>query len=91
MVPRPAIVLTLEPIGPSRLLLWTLMVTNAARPGWPGDIAIPDAEGLGLLVPSKIRSTKIAAVETLAATKLGRLDISTWREVRESVRTYLGF
>lgn len=90
MVPRPAVVLTPQGVGPEGLLIWTLMVTNLTRPDWPGDIVVPDAESRGLLIPSKIRTTKIAAVEAAAASKLGRLDEKTWDEVRERVRAYLG-
>jgi len=91
MVPRPAVVLTPSAIGPAGLLIWTLMVTNLERARWPGDIEIPDAEALGLLIPSKIRTTKIAAVQASKATKLGRLDEATWFAVRENVRAHLGF
>lgn len=91
MVPRPAVVVTTGPVGPGGLLIWTVMVTNAGRPPWPGDVVIPDAESLGLLVPSKVRSAKIAAVETAAATMLGRLDRATWIQVAKFVRVNLGF
>lgn len=91
MVPRPAVVVTTEPVGPGGLLIWTVMVTNAERQPWPGDVIIPDAESLGLLIPSRVRSAKIAAVETAAATMLGRLDRGTWIEVAKFVRVKLGF
>ena len=90
MVPRPAIILTPKPVGPGGLLLWAAMVTNAARPPWPDDIAIPDAVSLGLLIPSKIRVAKIFSVEASAATSIARLDDATMTRVAALVRRYLG-
>jgi mRNA-degrading endonuclease toxin of MazEF toxin-antitoxin module len=91
MVPRPAVVVTPEPIGPEGLLIWTVMVTNAQRPAWPGDVLIPEAESLGLLIPSKVRTTKIGAVEAGAATLIGRLPDRVWGEIDRLLRTYLGY
>lgn len=91
VVPRPAIVLTQEPIGPGGLLIWTAMVTNAARDDWPGDVPIAEAEALGLRIPSKVRTAKIYAVEAAAAAPIGRLDDATWAAVRETIRHHLGF
>lgn len=91
LVPRPALVVTAVPIGPDGLLLWALMITNAARPAWPGDIDIPDASALGLLIPSKIRTAKIAAIETATATHIVRLDARTMERVAEQLRFNLGF
>lgn len=88
MVPRPALALT-SPIGPDGLLIWTLMITNAARPDWPGDVAIENAEALGLLIPSKVRTAKISAAEIHTATRLGRLDSSTIARVLKLVRAHL--
>lgn len=88
MVPRPALALT-SPIGPDGLLIWTLMITNAARPNWPGDVMIENAEALGLLIPSKIRTAKISAAETQTATRLGRLDGPTIKRVLELVCGHL--
>ena len=89
MVARPAVVLTLVPVGPHGLLIWTLMITNAERPFWPGDVPIPNAVAHGLLIPSKVRTAKIAAVACSAAVRIGRLDDVTWAGVREQVRAHL--
>lgn len=89
-VPRPALVISGEPVGPNGLLIWTLMITNAERPEWPGDILIPEAERLGLLVPSKIRTAKVAPVETVKASLIGRLDASTLLAVRRMLRNMIG-
>jgi hypothetical protein len=65
------------------------MITNAARAEWPGDVAIDKAEEIGLIIPSKVRTTKIAAVETASATLIARLDEATLRRVLEQVRVNL--
>ena len=91
MVSRPAVVLTPKAVGPAGLLIWAAMITNARRPEWPDDIHIPNAETIGLLIPSKVRTAKVAAVATGAATRIGRLDEALWKEVRDRVRRHLGF
>lgn len=48
----------------------------------PGDIPIPDYERLGLIIPSKVRTAKLATVVASDATSLGRLDKATWTVVR---------
>lgn len=91
VVPRPAVVLTSAAVGPNGLLIWTMMVTNAAREAWPGDVPIPDAEVLGLRIPSKVRTAKVYTVEAAVARPIGRLDEATWSRVRDQVRRQLGF
>ena len=90
MVSRPAVVLTPRPIGPDGLLLWAAMITNASRAEWPDDVHIDDAEAIGLVIPSKVRTAKIAAVEARSATRIGRLDAALWNAVRERVGRHLG-
>lgn len=86
LVARPALVIARRPTGTDLVLLWTLMITNAARAGWTGDIDIADWQSVGLLIPSKIRTAKISAVEERAATLLGRIDATTWRAVTTMLR-----
>lgn len=81
VVPRPALIVSHVPVGPGRLLLWTMMITNAAREHW---------RDIGLLIPSKIRTAKIAAVEMNAATLLGRLDEQSWTAIQHILRDTLG-
>jgi mRNA-degrading endonuclease toxin of MazEF toxin-antitoxin module len=90
LVPRPALVLSPGPLGPAGLLTWMLMITNAERPEWPRDVPIANSRELGLIVQSKIRTAKIAAVETATASLLGRLDAGTLRQVLDLVRSSLG-
>jgi hypothetical protein len=90
VVPRPALVISRTPIGLNGLVTWTLMITNALREPWPGDIDIPNAEQIGLLIPSKIRSAKIAPVETAKASLIGCLDAETLARAQRFVRETIG-
>jgi len=85
MVVRPALVLSVRETETAGPLLWVLMVTNAARPEWRGDIPIPGWKALGLLIPSKVRTTKISTVEAEHARALARLDEHTWRSVIDTI------
>lgn len=81
MVVRPALVFAVRDAGKIGNLLWVLMVTNAAREAWPGDVAIDDWQALGLLIPSKVRTAKVSTVEASRADGLGRLDDRVWRSI----------
>jgi mRNA-degrading endonuclease toxin of MazEF toxin-antitoxin module len=37
---RPALVVSGKMVGPEDGLLWAMMITNALRPDWPGDLMI---------------------------------------------------
>ena len=89
MTVRPAIVLTPIPFGPGGLLIWTAMITSAERAIWPDDVMIDDWEGLGLLIPSRVRTAKITPVETKGASLLGKADASLIVEVRTVVAKHL--
>jgi mRNA interferase MazF len=78
---RPALVVSHAPLGPDGLLIWTLMITNAARPRWPGDVVIPDHEAAGLPIPSIIRTAKITTVAAASAERAGRVDDAVWQQV----------
>lgn len=88
---RPALVVTREPIGPSGLLIWAAMITNAERERWPGDVLIDDHLAAGLPVPSIVRTAKIATLEAVAASRLGTMPSAQMDEVRTRVSAYLGF
>ncbi len=87
---RPALVLTREPLGPDGLLIWVVMITNARRKPWPGDIPIENHEAVGLPVPSVVRTAKIATLEAASATRIGRLADAGIAAVRKHVLDYLG-
>ena len=86
VVHRPSVVVSREATGPDGLLIWTLMVTNAERPAWPGDIEISQWKELGLIIPSKIRTAKISAVQNSQAHFIARLPMDIWNDVRARVR-----
>lgn len=90
LVPRPVLVISKEPLGQDESLIWTLMITNAEHEPWPGDIHIPQAEALGLLIPSKVRTAKIAPVEVRTASLIGRLDADTYAKVQAAVAQVIG-
>ena len=91
MTVRPAMVLTPSPIGPNGLLIWAAMITNAKRDVWPDDIVIDDWEALGLIVPSRVRTTKITPVEAKSASLLGKADDALIAQVRATVAKHLQF
>ena len=88
--PRPALVVTRQPIGPDGLLFWAAMITNAERERWPGDILIARHEAAGLPVPSMVRTAKVATLEAAAASVIGRIDDRQLDEVRKQLAGHLG-
>lgn len=88
---RPAMVISRQALGPDGLLLWTAMITNAARQPWPGDVHILDAERIGLVIPSKVRTAKIYAVQRRQCDRIGRLTGRTLEEVSVALRESSGW
>jgi mRNA interferase MazF len=67
------------------------MITSAANRIWPGDIPlIDDHLEVGLPVPSLVRTTKIATIESEQADRLGSLPPGTWAKVEAALRDHLG-
>ena len=90
MVMRPALVVSARSIGANGALAWVAMITNAAREPWPGDVIIDGSVELGLIVPSKVRTSKISAIEIRSASPLGKVDGETLARVRRELATNLG-
>jgi mRNA interferase MazF len=88
---RPALVVATTGSEGEPFLLWVLMITSAAHRRWTGDVELPDPASLGLLIPSVIRTAKIATVETARADPLGEVAADTLEAVRTLVRRTLGF
>jgi mRNA interferase MazF len=86
---RPALVVTHRPIGPEDMLIWVLMITNARRKRWPGDIRVEDHETAGLPIPSVVRTAKLATLETAGADKIGRVAEGTLQLVQLELRKHL--
>ena len=87
---RPALVVATS--GPEKepFLIWVLMITSAAHRRWNGDVEIPDPASIGLLIPSVIRTAKIATVEIARADPLGEIDARTLDTVRALIGRKLG-
>jgi mRNA interferase MazF len=79
---RPALVVATAGPDAEPFLLWTLMITSAAHRRWIGDIDLPDPASVGLLIPSVIRTAKVATVEIARAAALGEIDADTLQAVR---------
>lgn len=90
IVPRPALVLAVLPTDAIGDLLWVAMITNAQRPEWRGDVHIADAPDRGQIVPSKVRTAKIATIAADAVLTLGVADAETIKTVRSIVTRTFG-
>jgi mRNA interferase MazF len=86
---RPALVVSDNMSGPENTLLWAMMITNALRPDWPGDLIIQDHASVGLPHPSKIRTAKIATLEAAAAERIGQIGADLMAEVRRALAATL--
>ena len=88
---RPALVVSDGPVGDTGLLLWVVMITSAQNRPWAGDVSIGDAyEAAGLPIPSIIRPTKIASIETSRAETIGRLPDALMTKVDQTLTAVLG-
>jgi mRNA interferase MazF len=78
-------------LGPKRDKLWVVMVTSAANPRWPGDVAIEqDHAAAGLPSPSLIRTEKVTTIDESLAEWRGEIDAARLAEVREKLGRHLG-
>jgi mRNA interferase MazF len=89
---RPALVVSAGGLGDGERMLWVVMITSAANRIWPGDVPlIDDHQDVGLPVPSLVRTTKIATIESGFADRLGSLPSDMWTKVEAALRDHLGF
>lgn len=86
---RPALVVSVGPIGDDAALLWVAMITSADNRPWPGDVGVADLEAAGLPAPSVIRPCKIATIEARHAERLGCLPDADVAQVLDQIGTYL--
>jgi mRNA interferase MazF len=87
---RPGLVIATTGPTETPFLLWVLMITSAAHRRWTGDVEIPDPASIGLLIPSVIRTAKVATVEIARADPLGEIAAETLDAVRRHLRQRLG-
>lgn len=82
---RPALVVSGNGPGSAHGLLWVLMITSAENRGWSGDVLINNLSIAGLPAPSVIRTAKIATIEAVDATKLGKISPAQLKQVLSRV------
>jgi mRNA interferase MazF len=87
---RPALVVSTGNIEDLHGLLWVAMITSAKNRGWQGDVQVANLKMAGLPVPSLIRSAKIATIEALDASKLGRVSATQISQVARKLISELG-
>jgi mRNA interferase MazF len=66
------------------------MITSAENRGWPDDVPVTNLEMAGLPSPSLIRSAKIATIEAVDASKLGRVPAAQLGLVTENLLRGMG-
>ena len=88
---RPAVVVSDGLVGSAAIpLAWALMITNAKRAPWPGDLLISDHVAVGLNIPCKVRTARVETIDAQAAEHVGRLP-GDMLEVRRHVRATIGW
>lgn len=88
---RPALVVSTGPLEDRHRLVWVVMITSAENRGWPGDVPVTDLALAGLPAPSLIRTAKIATIDAVDATKLGRISAASLRKVLAAIGRNLRF
>lgn len=88
---RPALVVSKSGIGEGGALLWVAMITTADNRGWSDDIEILEpVASTGLPIPSIVRPTKVATVDTADAERIGGLEGATLEKALDVIRSHLG-
>lgn len=86
---RPALVVSSDAFHRTTGLTWVVMITSTSQQ-WPGDTEISDHAACGLLVPSRIRPAKIAAIETSRIVRVaGRIGQDEIAGVQKSLAAIL--
>jgi mRNA interferase MazF len=88
---RPALIISVQPLGPKGDLFWAAMITSATNRGWPGDVSLEtDHARYGLPIPSVVRTEKIAVFEFEKASHVGRISPEILKEVQNRAASFLG-
>ncbi|MGV3491067.1 MAG: type II toxin-antitoxin system PemK/MazF family toxin [Devosia sp.] len=86
---RPAVVVSNGALG-SGMFLWVVMVTSEGNRSWPGDVSLgTDYGDAGLPAPSRVRTLKIATIETTSAQPIGKLGAYYLRQVQAELGRHL--
>jgi mRNA interferase MazF len=73
------------------ILYWVLMVTSTKLPRWSGDVRISDIKKAGLPIPSIVRTSKIACVDSsFIEKKVGALDVDAKTAVSRALSKMVG-
>jgi len=87
---RPAVVIA-TPSATDRLsILWVLMITSAAQGRWPLDIPVSDLRLGGLSHPCVVRTSKVTALDSRLAVRIGELAAADRVAVTACLRDLLG-
>jgi mRNA interferase MazF len=86
---RPALVVSPSQHQQDTGLLWVVMITAAENRAWPRDVAPSDPRRAGLSIPSIIRPSKIATIEAMQATRIGRVAPAERDAVQTALRAIL--
>ena len=70
---RPALVIATPSVTASFAILWLLMITSATHGRWPLDVAISDLRLGGLSHPCVVRTSKVTAIDSRLAIRIGQL------------------
>jgi mRNA interferase MazF len=87
---RPALVVSVGEMTQDHGLLWVTMITSAVNRGWDGDLEITNLTLAGLPAASVIRPAKIATIEAVDASSLGRISVALLRKVLARLATEIG-
>jgi mRNA interferase MazF len=66
------------------------MITSAENRGWSGDVPVGNLAEAGLPAPSVVRTAKIATIEVVDASKLGRVSRTALKAIMSRVGDELG-
>ncbi len=87
---RPALVVSDGHVGDGDRLLWVVMITSADNRPWADDVPLGESYAeAGLPAPSVIRPAKIATIEAVVATRLGRIDDERLARTMQAIRANL--
>jgi mRNA interferase MazF len=87
---RPALVIATPAATEAFSILWVLMITSAARGSWKLDVPISDLALGGLSRACVVRSSKVTALDSRLATRIGELAVADRAKVASCLGELLG-
>ncbi len=86
---RPALVVSSGQLQETHELVWLLMITSARNAAWAGDVPIANLDMAGLPAPSVVRVAKIATLQCIDATQIGKISQAERKLVNHMLRQIL--